>query len=156
MRIFLNRLALLLFTASIITLVSCSDDDPISPQEEHFEPEGWVFVDATGTRFMTIWQGKFDTGSATTMTAPLNELTDHIEVKFLDENKKEIDAPDDEHYTFSYIIADTNLLELYQHEAGEFEFHLKGKAAGTTEIEFYVLHEGHIDVRTIKIPVEIK
>lgn len=104
---------------------------------------------------MTIWQGKFDSGSADKFTAKIDELSDHIEVKFLDKNKSEIDPPDESDYTFSFSVADTNIVQVHQHEPGEYEFHLKGIAAGNTEIEFFVMHLGHVDVRTIKIPVNV-
>lgn len=152
----LKYIGLALLAFFTINLVSCTDDDPSVPQAEHFEPEGWVFIDATGNRFMTIWQGKFDESSDIEMSIAIGETSDHIRVKFLDENKNEIDSPDDDHYKLSWKIFDESLLNIDQHEEGEFEFHLEGLKSGTTQIEFYVMHEDHIDVRTIQIPVIIK
>jgi hypothetical protein len=149
--------AVLILSISALFISSCSDDDPSSPSNEHFEPEGWVFIDAAQQRFMTIWQGQFDAGSATKFELTVGEMTDHIDVEFLDADKDEIDAPDDDHYSLSWQIADETIVEVHQDDGdeGEFEFHLKGLKQGTTEIEFMVMHGDHADVRTIKIPVEV-
>ena len=56
----------------------------------------------------------------------------------------------------SSVETDDAIVEIDQDEPGEFEFHLKGIEAGTTTLELFVLHEGHVDVRTIEIPIIVE
>lgn len=152
----INIALMFLALAFVFTITSCTNEDPSSPQVEHFEPEGWVLIDAAGTRFMTIWQGKFDEGSDTSMTIQAGVTSDHIDVKFLNSDKEEINAPEDEDHSFGWEIANEAIAKIDQDEPGEYEFHLKGIEAGTTTLELFVLHEGHVDVRTIKIPIIVE
>ena len=50
------------------------------------------------------------------------------------------------------------MLEVWQHEGeeGGFEFHLRGLKIGVTEIEFFILHNGHSDYRSGLFPVVIE
>ena len=86
-----SYIVLILFI--LITITGCSDEtDPVIPPSEHFEPEGWVIRDATTKPILVVWQGVIQTtwNSTTipdTLYAPLNALSDHFTVKFLDINK---------------------------------------------------------------------
>lgn len=150
---------LLIFALSLalgaIFINSCSEDDPVAPAN-HFEPEGWVFIDGTGARFMTLFQGSFTDGSAEEFEAPIGGITDHIRIKFFDEDKNEIDPPDETDKTLGWEIEDESIVEVHRHDGAEWEFHLKGLKEGHTEIEFFVMHNNHSDVRTGKIEVHVE
>ncbi len=135
------------------TLISCSKDEPLSPSEEHFEAEGMVFYES-GIKIAEIFRGV----TQDTFFVPLGGLTAHIEIKFLNPERKEINPPDYKKKPLSWTIADTSIVGIKQHpgEEGCYEFHLEGKKSGTTLIEFFVLHEGHPDYRSGKIPVKVQ
>jgi hypothetical protein len=84
-------------------------------------------------------------------------MTSHLDVKFIDENEKIINAPDTEHHNLDWEIDDPTIAGIWQHEGeeGSFEIHLEGLKEGETMIEFFVMHEGHADYRSGKFPVRI-
>jgi hypothetical protein len=149
-----NISIIILALSVLVFLNSCSDD--IHSPAEHFDPEGWVFIDGTGARFIQIFQGKFKSGSDEEFKVPLGDDTDHIKIKFLDKNGVEMDPPTSKEYTLSWEIKDASKIELERHDGEEWEFHLEGLELGETEIQFHVLHDGHSDVRSgfIKVKVE--
>lgn len=144
-----------LFVLSIFSLIvfnSCSDDDPIAPPEEHFEAEGLIITES-GITVASIFRGV----TADTIEVPAGGRTSHLDVKFYDENQNVIEPPSDGK-TLAWEITDTSKLAVWQHpgEEGSFELHLDGKSVGNTHIEFFVMHEGHSDFRSGKIPVIVK
>ena len=149
----LKFLLSVLAITSITFLSSCKDDDPVSAQEEHFEAIGIHFSNS-GIKLAQILRGV----TADTLFAPLGSLSDHIEVKFFDDDENVIDPPSDEHETLGWAVDDNTVVELYQHpgEEGGYEFHLRGLKAGSTKIEFFIVHEGHNDFRSGKITVTVR
>lgn len=137
---------------SLMGFNSCSDDDPIAPEEEHFDAEGLIITES-GITIASIFRGV----TTDTLEIPAGGRSGHFKVKFYDENKNVIDPPTDGK-TLGWEIGDTSKLGVYQHpgEEGEYELHLDGKNSGNTYIEFFVLHEGHSDFRSGKIPVDVK
>jgi len=146
------------FYVLIIVLVSsfifnaCSEDDPLPAQEDHFAAQGMVFYDS-GIKVAEIFQGVSDD----TLFAPKGGLTGHIEIKFYNSSKQEINPPDPAKQSLSWEITNPAMVEVWQHsgEEGHFEFHLKGLSEGVTQIEFFVMHEGHADFRSGKITVKV-
>jgi hypothetical protein len=155
--IFFLSVLVLIFTNS-----GCSDgSDPIVPPSEHFEPEGWVIRDATTKPVLVVWQGVIQTSWNSvpvpdTLYAPLNALSDHYTVKFLDINKNIINPPSDADHQFGWLITDPSKLSIIRDNPTDWAFHLKGLSVGTTTLELQVLHVGHVDVKIPKIPVIIR
>lgn len=149
-----NIFIVILALSVLVILHSCSDD--IHSPAEHFDPEGWVFIDGTSERFIQIFQGQFKPGSAQEFIVPLGDDTDHINIKFFDKNGVEIDPPTSKEYTLSWEIKDASKIKVERHDGEEWEFHLEGLEVGETEVQFHVYHEGHSDVRSgyIKVKVE--
>lgn len=133
-------------------IISCSDD-PVTPQEEHFEAEGIVFLQS-GIKIADIFRGV----TSDTLYAPVDSMTAGIDVKFYNSNQEMIDPPNDPDLTFAWEIDNTLIVDVWQHpgEEGGFEFHLEGLLADTTLIEFFILHEGHADFRSGKITVVVQ
>jgi len=146
----------------IISITSCSDEtDPVIPPSEHFEPEGWVVRDATTKPIIVVWQGVIQTtwnstSIPDTLYAPLNALSDHYTVKFLDINKNIINPPSEPDHQFGWLITNPAMLEIIRDNPTDWAFHLKGLTNGTTSLELQVMHLGHVDVKTPKIPVIIR
>lgn len=148
----LKKPVLVLFISlTVIVFTSCGDDDPVTPQEEHFEAIGTVIYDATGAEVLRILRGV----TSDTLFAKIDILSDHYDVKFINEDEIVVNPPVDDETTMGLDIIDTNLLAFAQDEPGAFEFHLEGKAAGITTIEIKILHNGHSDYRSGLIPVKI-
>ncbi|NPV12066.1 MAG: hypothetical protein HPY57_09775 [Ignavibacteria bacterium] len=148
-----NFLKVLLILILSFAIISCSKDEPLSPSEDHFEAEGMVFFES-GIKIAEIFRGV----TQDTFFVPLGNMTAHIEVKFLSPERNLLDPPDPKKKPLSWTISDTSIVSVYQHPNGQgsYEFHLQGKKAGVTDIEFFVLHEGHPDFRSGKIPVKVR
>ncbi|MGB9663350.1 MAG: Ig-like domain-containing protein [Ignavibacteria bacterium] len=142
----------LIFILSI-AIISCSKDEPLSPAEDHFEAEGMVFYES-GIKIVEIFRGV----TQDTFFVPLGEKTPHIKIKFLSPERNEINPPNYKEKPLSWSISDTSIVSVVQHtgQEGSYEFHLFGKKVGTTDIEFFILHEGHSDFRSGKIPVRVR
>ncbi len=155
------RLLLIGWMTILILINGCSNEsDPLTAQSEHFDPEGWIIRDATTKPILVVWQGEILTEwngkqISDTLYAPLNALSDHYSIKFLDAGKNIINAPSDADHSFGWNITDTSYLSIVQDTPTDWAFHLKGKNEGLTSMEFLVKHAGHVDVRTPFIPVRI-
>ena len=137
----------------ILTVFSIGcEDDPVTPQEEHLKAIGMVFY-SSGIEVARILRGV----TTDTLFAPLDTLSDHMDVKFFDEDENIVDAPTTAQ-SLSWEFVDPMIAQVWQHpgEEGAFEFHLKGLKVGETEIEFFVMHNDHSDYRSGKIPVKVK
>ena len=147
--------------AAVLALfvAGCGKDDPVSPQEEHYEVEGLVLVDS-GNRFFRYFQGKIDSsdGRVDVLKVPHGELTSYWSIRFLDANGNEMAPPSGEGFKFTWVIADPLVVEVVQDEGdeGKFEFYLRGLDEGETTIVLQISHEGHVDFRTHPIPVHVE
>lgn len=150
---FLKYFYVILFIhITLLGINSCTENDPIAPIEVHFDAEG-LLITESGITIASIFRGI----TTDTIEVPAGGRTGHYKVRFYDKNQNVIDPPSDGK-TLGWEINDTSKLGVYQHpgEEGDFEFHLDGKTVGTTFIEFFILHEGHADYRSGKIPVLVK
>lgn len=137
-----------------ITFFSCKEEDaPLPPQEDHFKAEGIVFMES-GIIIADIFRGVTDD----TLFAPKGGMTGGIDVKFYDANKNIINPPDKNKQKLSWEFVNYTIASVWQHpgDEGGYEFHLKGLAVGTTQMEFFVMHEGHADFRSGKITVVVR
>lgn len=134
-----------------ILMFSCKDD-PMEPDMDHFEAEGIVLYQS-GIKVAEIFRGV----TQDTLFATVGQTSTHFEVKFYNSNKQELDPPDHTKQPFAWEIQDTSVVGVWQHpgEEGSYEFHLVGKKVGLTQIEFFILHEGHADFRSGKFPVKV-
>ncbi len=147
---------------AIILIAGCSkEDNPLTPPSEHFDPEGWIIRDATTRPILVVWQGVIQnnwkgTDVNDTLYAPLNALSDHYTIKFIDASGNQINPPSDADHQLAWEITHSSRLTIIRDNPTDYAFHLKGLSEGTTTLEFQVAHLGHVDVRTPKIPVIIK
>ena len=148
----LERVILLFSLLTIITLTTGCEDDPISPQEEHLSAIGMVFY-SSGIEVARMVRGV----TTDTLFVPFGGLTEHFDIKFLDENENEFDPPSTEIQTLSWEFENSAIADIWQHEGeeGSFDFHLSGLQTGVTNIEFFVMHNDHNDYRSGKIPVKV-
>lgn len=151
-----------LFLISIIAILlfsHCSSDNTVEPSD-HFEPEGWVFINGASERFIKIFQGKLEPNSKEYFEVPYQSETDHIKIKFLDSKKNEIDPPNNKETSLSWKISNPDIVKVERHvhdgKLEEWEFVMEGLKKDTTSIEFMVMHNGHVDVRSGLIKVVVK
>lgn len=143
-------LALPLFLIFFIT--ACSEDDPITPPQDHEEAIG-----------MALFRGDSLVASilrgipSDTLRIPAGVLTEDYDVRFYDEAETIFEAHDDEN-SFSWEIADPSVIEIVQDagKEGKYEFRFRGLKHGSTTVEFFIMHEGHADFRTGKWPVVVR
>jgi hypothetical protein len=148
------RITILIISLISIIFFSCNEEDaPLPAQEDHFEAEGIVFMES-GIIIAEIFRGVTDD----TLFAPKGGLSSHTNIKFYDANKQIINPPDVSKQTLAWEFVNNTIASVWQHpgEEGSFEFHLKGLAVGATQMEFFVMHEGHADFRSGKITVVVK
>jgi len=147
------KLTIIVSLLSIFSLSCSKEENPLPPQEEHFEAEGMVFLQS-GITVASIFRGV----TTDTLIAPEGGRSDHFDAKFYDENQNVIDPPSSAEQTLAWQIDDETKLTVWQHpgEEGGYEFHLDGIAEGTTHIEFFVVHEGHNDYRSGQILVRVE
>jgi hypothetical protein len=148
----MRKILLTLTSLFLLFFISCSDD-PVTPQEDHFEAEGMVFYQS-GIKIAEIFRGV----TQDTLSIGASVEGPHTDIKFYNSNKVEIDPPDYTKQPLAWELADTIFAEIEQHagEEGSYEFHLVGKVAGITTVEFFIMHEGHADFRSGKIPVKVQ
>lgn len=147
----LLKLFLLLFSSLIF--ISCEDDDPLTPEEDHLDAIGMVLYDS-GIETARILRGV----TTDTLVTTEGAMTSHLDVKFIDEDENIIDAPETNNHQLEWKIDDPEIASIWQHEGeeGSFEIHLQGLKEGETKIEFFVMHEGHADYRSGKFPIRIE
>jgi hypothetical protein len=148
----LSSVILVISAALFFFTTACSEDDPVTPQEDHFNAIG-IVLRSSGIQLVSILRGE----TPDTLHAMAGVLGDHLDIFFYDENEQIMDPPTDPNKTLAWEVGDAQLLEVHQdagHE-GRFEFHLKGVKSGMTTLELFIMHEGHADYRSGKIPVSI-
>lgn len=128
------------------------EEDPVSPQMDHFQPEGVVVLTATYDTVAYYFQGVVRAGD--TLKAPAgNMLSPHWTVEFLGANRQKLAYPSTSTHKLGWTIADQSIAEMYRHPGEEWEFHLRGKVSGRTSITFKIVHSDHADFTTRPIPV---
>ncbi|MDZ7694580.1 MAG: hypothetical protein U5K69_26245 [Balneolaceae bacterium] len=126
--------------------ISCSN--PASSDEdhdEHTEPYGLELV-MNGATIIEYFDGEVtghlhvDEGGETSL----------ITIEFLNEEREHIHAEDlDDEYSLGWNIENEDVLGVEQHdEDGKWSFHLVGKSAGESRIQFMLIHGDHADFET--------
>lgn len=135
----------LLTTLFALLVLSAGCNNPASNDEEHSDPHGIQFV-MNGEVILTFFDGTADGQFQVTE----NDETSLITAEFLDENGEEIHGEDfDSDFSLNWVVQDTNITEVEQHdEDGRWSFHLVGKSAGTSTIQFMLMHGNHPDFET--------
>lgn len=132
---------------------SCKDKHVHEPHDDHFEAEGLALFQK-GIKIAEIFRGV----TRDTHSARVSLDGEFTEVKFFDKDKKLLNPPDYTKNPFSWQIADTSIVEIKQNpnQSGSYGFYLRGKKVGTTNIEFFIMHAGHADFRSGKMPIRVR
>lgn len=147
--------SIFIFSLVSILLVSCKDEtNPTEDQHDHFEPIGIILYNNGQIQFK-VSEGVIDTTISSNLKLPAGTYTDFT-ITFISGDGDEVQMPDDPDKELSWSIADAAYLEVKKHADYSNKLTMKGLQAGGTELEIHILHNGHIDFRTPKIPVVIE
>ena len=154
MKINLRLFGFILAVFSLSFLISCTEDDPTEPHDEHFHAEGIVLY-LKGLQEIKIFQNEFI--SANKKIELLNgEITDLYDVKFLDEDGNEFDPPDDEDFSLDWEVSNTDIIAIEQLRPGDWSFRIDAKKTGSTDFKLMVKHIDHNGFISPQIPVEVE
>ncbi|MBO7414617.1 MAG: hypothetical protein J6U20_13295 [Fibrobacter sp.] len=132
---------------------ACGDDNSASTdQHEHFEVEGWNLYWPDWSLAYSVYRGKVDSKHKE-LHVNANCLSEHLNIKFLDENKKEVAGPKDDEHSLGWEVGDKKILDI-EWEGG-WGFHLKGVKEGKTTLILKVNHHDHADARTPEISIVV-
>lgn len=141
----------LIVTIFSVLLISCTNPASDDEHDEHTEPFGLKLI-MNGETIIEYFDGQ--------VSGQLNvnegEDTSLITVRFLNEEKEVLHEEDlDEDLRLGWDIQNEQILEIEQHdEDGKWRFHVHGKSAGTSKIQFKLMHGDHADFETPAVDSE--
>lgn len=151
-KIFGFVLVLIAFSASVY-LSGCGEDEIITPQVEHFEPEGLLIKpEGLPDTLVYYFQGVFMAGKDS-LTVAVGDTSAHLDIDFLDVNQNQITPPNDNEHSLAWIVANTSVVNVFSDEP--WAFHISGLTADTTSLILKVLHNGHSDFTTLPIKTRV-
>ncbi|MFH5883410.1 hypothetical protein ACG2F4_03790 [Halalkalibaculum sp. DA3122] len=144
---FTRSLFTLLFSFALL-ITACDNpasSDGDSDHDDHSEPYGLELI-MNGETVIEYFNGQV-TGD---LHINEGEETALITVEFLNEEGEHIHDDDlDEEYSLGWNIENENILAIEQHdEDGRWSFHMHGKSAGASKVQFQLLHGDHADFET--------
>ncbi len=149
----MKTIKFLVAASALSLLAACGDSNSASSdQHAHFEVEGWNLYWHDFTPAYSVFRGKADTSIAP-LKVNANCLSEHLSIKFLDENEKEMSGPKDDEHSLAWSVGDESILDI-EWEGG-WGFHLKGVKEGETTLILKVNHHDHADARTPEIRVVV-
>ena len=150
----MKKLQFLALAILALIFAACGDSNSTSTdQHEHFEVEGWRLYSADWDTLYSVYRGK-ETANLAGLKVNANCMTAHINIKFIDDDGKEIAGPKDDEHTLGWDIGDSKTLDI--HYEGGWGFHLKGIKEGETTLILKVNHHGHADAKTPEIKVVVE
>jgi hypothetical protein len=141
----INRAALALLATTV--LAACGDDGT-GPEDDHQEAVGMVITRDNAT-LVSVNSARQVTGSLTVGAGS----GDHFNVFFVDEDgdRFQLEAGDDEH-SLEWTVANEAVAVIDSH--GD-HMDLDGISAGSTTVEFRLMHGNHSDYTAPLIPIVV-
>lgn len=130
-----------LYTIIVLSLFIACSNSVSSDEHEHEEPAGFR-LKMNGQTVVEQLPSKTLTGS---FSLAVGEDTPLISLFFIAEDGDEF-LPDEPEYSLKANFTDSTIAEFEQHEEdGKWKFHIHAKAAGSTNLNLQLLHNGHSD-----------
>lgn len=148
-------ISVFLFLFILTVFTSCSDDDIITPQSEHFDAEGLIIMDESFTdTVLYIFRGQFKPGYDT-LKVPYGTISPHWQIFFLNSDTVRFDPPAGSDYTSGFTVGNSGIAQVFQDDPvnEKWAFHLRGISVGITTLIIKLNHSGHSDFTTPPIPV---
>lgn len=135
----------LIVTVISTLLISCTNPASDDEHDEHTIPVGMKMV-MNGEVILTY----FDEQVTGQLQVDEGDETPLITVYFLNEEEERIHDEDlGTEYSLDWNIENTDIIDVEQRdEDGRWSFHLVGKSAGVTNIQFILMHGSHDDLVT--------
>ena len=147
---FSSKIIALTLTA-LLFFAGCNNPASNDDHDEHTEPDAVEFL-INGDVIVS-----YNYSSETTegqFNVAVGEQTTLITTEFKDENGNEVHGEDlGDEYSLDWEIANSEIAEVVQTDSdGRWQFHITGKAAGETTVQFMLMHnEIHSDFETPNI-----
>ncbi len=150
----LKKTPVVLALAGAIALGAC-DDDPTGADDDHNDDVDGLVLTLNGAE-LSRYDGDTRTWS-TPVSIEVGEETDHIDVEFVAEDGDVIPLEADTY--LEVAVGDDSIAEFEQDTPGEFGGHIHGETAGSTVMEFRLMHgevgSGHSDFSTADLVVTV-
>jgi hypothetical protein len=136
---------------ALFLLTGCSEDNPVEPEEVHFEAIG-LYVISSGDTIVEYVGGEV-TGKIEVLVGTQTAL---LSIRFLDEDG-DIGVPVGSEYDLSWNIADESVATVVSHEEElkDYQFHIEGKQIGSTSITVILNHNDHKDFESKAIDIQV-
>jgi len=134
---------------ALFSLFGCSDSNPVSGDEHHFEAVGCYVIQNTDTLIYYvngIVKGEISVNSGS--TSPL------LLLRFISEDG-DIGVPEEEEQSLSWEIANNSLAEASLDDNNDWGFRISGLNQGSTTIVITILHGEHPDFVSKPFPLII-
>jgi hypothetical protein len=141
---------LLVLTGAIAFLTACREQAPLTPAEDHMQAEGMALLQDS-TVVCAIFRGM----TSDTLRVADGGASPWFDVMFYDAERTLIEPDRDPGHSFVWQFADSTLADVEQDPADIYRIRFHGTRAGGTSIEFFVLHGGHADFRTNRMPFHV-
>jgi hypothetical protein len=155
----MKKFALMLIALLFVLLSGCKESNPVE-QEEHFEPEGWLFENLNEIPVLVVWraeiQSEWNNNSLSNrFTVGINDSV-LIKTRFLDSSGLIMEYPQDQEYSLGWLLANNIYADISPDPVDRWSFWLRGVSSGSTTVEMRVLHGGHADVITPLISIDVQ
>ena len=146
---------LLIYLLSILVMflfmAGCAEDNPVEPEEKHFEAIG-LYIISSGDTIVKYVDGVV-TGS---IEVQAGQQTLLLSVRFLTDTG-DIGVPQDNESSLAWNITDVSVadIESQEDELTAYQFHISGIKAGNTEITIIINHNDHKDFESKAIPIVV-
>lgn len=150
-------LSILIFVITSVYLSSCSSDEIVTPQSEHFGAEGLMIMNESFTdTVLYVFRGVFKPGFDT-LQVPFGTISPHWQIFFLNSDTVKFDPPSGTEFTPGFTVGNSGIAQVYQDDPvnEKWAFHLRGISVGNTTLIIKLNHAGHADFTTPPIPVVV-
>jgi len=135
----------------LLFIIGCGDDNPVEPEETHFEAIGLYIISGGDT--LVTYEAGVVSGE---ITVNQGDTTALLSVKFITEDG-DIGIPPNDAWSFDWEVTDISSAGVVGHdeEFALYQFHVEGKKSGSTAIRIIINHNNHKDFESKEIPIEI-
>jgi hypothetical protein len=143
----------LLFVCTFLIFVfGCSDDNPVEPEEEHFEAIGLYII--AGPDTIAKYKDLVVSGN---IEITASDSTGLLDIKFVEEDGH-IGIPPTDDWALDWRIANETVAQMVSTDTQleAYQIRIAGKNSGQTSIRILINHLGHKDYESADIPIIVR
>ena len=139
------------FSLLIIFTIGCGDDNPVEPEEQHFEAIG-LYMIANGDTIVSYVDGIV----SGTIEVTKGAQTTLLNIKYIAEDG-DVGVPPSDEWSFGWTVADNSVAEVVasSEEQLQYQFRIEGMKEGLTGITILLNHHDHKDFESKEIPITV-